>query len=88
MTQWNAVDRERSERGPGCVKLVAVLISAEREHSSLFDAQDGSTYIYTETHTITRVLEKIAKRERPNIPRAPSVPSQGGQHGRSLDMTS
>ena len=33
MTQWNAVDRERSGWGPGCVKLVAVLFSAEREHS-------------------------------------------------------
>ena len=45
MTQWNAVDRERSGRGPGCVKLVAVLFSAENEHSSLFDAQDGSTIV-------------------------------------------
>ena len=45
MTQWNAVDRERSGRGPSCIKLVAVLFSAEREHSSLSDAQDGSTYV-------------------------------------------
>ena len=45
MTQWNAVVRERSGRDPGGVKLVAVLFSAEREHSSLFEAQDGSTYV-------------------------------------------
>ena len=45
MTQCNAVDRERSGRGPDCVKLVAVLFLAEREHNSVFDAQDGSTYV-------------------------------------------
>ena len=39
------MDCERSGRSPGCVKLVAVLFSAEREHSKLFDAQDGSTYV-------------------------------------------
>ena len=44
MTQWNAVDRERSGWGPGFVLLVAVLFSAEREHS-LSDAQDRSAYV-------------------------------------------
>ena len=39
------VDCGRSGRGLGCVKLVYVLSSAEWEHSSLFDAQDGSTYV-------------------------------------------
>ena len=33
--------------------------------------------VCTETHTITRVPEKFAKREGPNIPRAPLVRSQG-----------
>ena len=42
----------------------------------------------SETHKITRVLETIAKREIPNIPRAPPVPSQGGPQGRSPDTSS
>ena len=73
MKQWNAVAREKSGRGPSCVKFVAVLSSAERGHSSLFDAQD-KVDVRTEAHTITRVLEENAKRESPNIPRAPPVP--------------
>ena len=41
MTQWESVDRERSGRGPSCVKLVAVLLSAEREQSMFVDPYEA-----------------------------------------------
>ena len=86
MTQWNAVDRERSGWGPGCVKLVAVLFSAEREHS-LSDAQDRSAYaLKSIRHAV--YCNKMVKRESPNVPRAPPVPFQGKLPGGSPDMSS
>ena len=65
MTQWNAVDRERSGRGPGCDKFVAVLFSTEREHSS-FSTRKTDRRMHG-THTIARILKKIAKLKTPTF---------------------